>query len=122
MISRGYAITISPPRPTPKRTGRVAVFTVASRHPKLAAVLPGATPLLDISGLTVRFNTDRGPFTAVSGLDLACGDGETVAVVGESGSGKSVTALAITRLIDNAGGYIAGGSIRFRDRAGTVHD
>jgi glutathione transport system ATP-binding protein len=79
-------------------------------------------PLLDIAGLTVRFPTDRGPVTAVRGLDVIVADGETVAVVGESGSGKSVTALAITRLIDHAGGRIEEGSIRFRDRAGTVRD
>jgi glutathione transport system ATP-binding protein len=81
-----------------------------------------AIPLLDITGLTVRFPTDRGIVTAVTGLDLTVTDGETVAVVGESGSGKSVTALAITRLIDHAGGRIDAGSIRFRDRSGAVRD
>jgi glutathione transport system ATP-binding protein len=79
-------------------------------------------PLLDIAGLTVRFATDRGPFTAVSQLSLHVADGETVAVVGESGSGKSVTALAVTRLIDYAGGRIDAGQIRFRDRTGSVQD
>jgi glutathione transport system ATP-binding protein len=78
--------------------------------------------LLDVSGLTVRFPTERGPFTAVSRLDLAIAEGETVAVVGESGSGKSVTALAITRLLDFAGGSIDAGSIRFRGRTGVLHD
>ncbi|HTI81440.1 MAG TPA: ABC transporter ATP-binding protein [Acetobacteraceae bacterium] len=86
-----------------------------------ASVSP-AVPLLDITGLTVRFPTDRGTVTAVSGLDLTVADGETVAVVGESGSGKSVTALAITRLLDHAGGRIDAGAIRFRDRAGAVRD
>jgi glutathione transport system ATP-binding protein len=81
-----------------------------------------AVPLLDITDLTVRFPTDRGTITAVSSLDLSIADGETVAVVGESGSGKSVTALAITRLIDHAGGRIDAGAIRFRDRSGAVHD
>jgi glutathione transport system ATP-binding protein len=79
-------------------------------------------PLLSIEGLTVRFPTERGAFTAVSGLDLAIAEGETVAVVGESGSGKSVTALAATRLLDFGGGRIATGAIRFRDRAGEVRD
>ncbi len=79
-------------------------------------------PLLSIEGLTVRFPTEQGAFTAVSGLDLAIAEGETVAVVGESGSGKSVTALAATRLLDFGGGRIAAGAIRFRDRAGELRD
>jgi glutathione transport system ATP-binding protein len=83
---------------------------------------PAASPLLDISGLTVGFRTDRGPFTAVRGLDLQVMEGETLAVVGESGSGKSVTALAVTRLIDHAGGRIEAGAIRFRTRDGQVLD
>ncbi len=79
-------------------------------------------PLLDIAGLTVQFATDRGPFTAVRGLDLAMQDGETLALVGESGSGKSVTALAVTRLLDYSAGRITAGRIGFRDRAGRLRD
>jgi glutathione transport system ATP-binding protein len=74
--------------------------------------------LLRISGLTVRF----GDFTAVEGLDLAVAPGETVALVGESGSGKSVTSLAVTRLLDHAGGRIEGGTITFQDRDGRLRD
>jgi glutathione transport system ATP-binding protein len=81
-----------------------------------------AEPLLDIAGLTVTFATEAGRFTAVRGLDLRIADGETLAVVGESGSGKSVTALAITRLLDYSGGRIDTGAIRFRDRAGHIRD
>jgi glutathione transport system ATP-binding protein len=73
-------------------------------------------------GLRVAFDTDRGPVTVVHGLDLRVSAGETVAVVGESGSGKSVTALAITRLIDYAGGRITAGQINFTDRVGATHD
>jgi len=85
-------------------------------------VVNDAPPLLDIAGLTVEFPGDQGPFTAVRGLDLRIAEGETLAVVGESGSGKSVTALAITRLLDYSGGRIVAGRIAFRDRAGTVRD
>ncbi|MBC9176086.1 dipeptide ABC transporter ATP-binding protein [Roseomonas ludipueritiae] len=82
--------------------------------------LSSATPptLLRISGLTVRF----GDFTAVEGLDLTVAPGETVALVGESGSGKSVTSLAVTRLIDHAGGRIVSGQIKFQDREGRLRD
>ena len=58
----------------------------------------------------------------VQNLDLAVSEHETVAIVGESGSGKSVTALAITRLIDYTGGRITAGRIDFRGRDGRVRD
>jgi len=78
--------------------------------------------LLDVQGLSVTFETDRGPSTVVRGLDLRVAAGETVAVVGESGSGKSVTALAVTRLLDYAGGRITAGRVLFTDRAGRPRD
>jgi oligopeptide/dipeptide ABC transporter ATP-binding protein len=71
-----------------------------------------SAPLLDISGLTVRFRTERGAFAAVDGLDLRVARGEFLGVVGESGSGKSVTARAVMGLV-RPPGRIAGGSIRF---------
>jgi dipeptide transport system ATP-binding protein len=60
-------------------------------------------PLLDISGLTVEFGTEKAPFKAVDGVDFAIDAGEIVGVVGESGSGKTVTALALMGLIDFPG-------------------
>ncbi len=80
------------------------------------------TPLLDVTGLRVAFPGEAGPVTVLDALDLAVAERETVALVGESGSGKSVTALAITRLLDFAGGRITGGQIAFTDTVGTVHD
>ena len=77
--------------------------------------LAGNTPLsqsrnlLDVQGLSVGFATDHGIATVVRDLDLHIAEGETLAIVGESGSGKSVTALAITRLIDHTGGRITAG-------------
>ena len=58
-----------------------------------------ATPLLDIRGLTVRFATRGGAFTAVDGIDLQVEADEVLAIVGESGSGKSVAMLAIMGLL-----------------------
>ncbi len=57
------------------------------------------TPLLDIRGLTVRFATRGGAFTAVDGVDLRVDADEVLAIVGESGSGKSVAMLAIMGLL-----------------------
>ena len=57
------------------------------------------SPLLDIRGLTVRFATRGGAFTAVDGIDLQVDTDEVLAIVGESGSGKSVAMLAIMGLL-----------------------
>jgi glutathione transport system ATP-binding protein len=78
--------------------------------------------LLEVRGLSVAFGSGPGAVSAVRGLDLDVRAGETVAVVGESGSGKSVTSLAITRLIDHAGGRILAGRIGFTDRDGRLRD
>ncbi len=55
--------------------------------------------LLDIRGLTVRFATRHGAFTAVDGIDIAVDANEVLAIVGESGSGKSVAMLAVMGLL-----------------------
>jgi dipeptide transport system ATP-binding protein len=55
--------------------------------------------LLEIHNLSVEFQTHRGPFRAVDGLDVTLDSGELLGVVGESGSGKSVTMLAVMGLI-----------------------
>jgi dipeptide transport system ATP-binding protein len=58
-----------------------------------------SSPLLEIRNLSVEFQTHRGPFRAVDGIDLTLDAGELLGVVGESGSGKSVTMLAVMGLI-----------------------
>ncbi|MDA0323536.1 MAG: ABC transporter ATP-binding protein [Verrucomicrobia bacterium] len=72
--------------------------------------------LLEIEDLTVRFDTDEGTLTAVEGVSLSIGKGETLGLVGESGCGKSVTAMSILRLIPSPPGRIESGRIHFHDR------
>jgi oligopeptide transport system ATP-binding protein len=71
--------------------------------------------LLELENLTVTFDTDDGPITAVDGLDLVVREGETLGIVGESGSGKSVTALTIMRLVATPAAKVSG-SVRFRGK------
>jgi peptide/nickel transport system ATP-binding protein len=56
-------------------------------------------PLVDITGLTVDFDTGARIVRVLHGVDLAVGSGEAVGLVGESGCGKSVTWLAALGLL-----------------------
>jgi peptide/nickel transport system ATP-binding protein len=83
--------------------------------PAAGAAVEATPPLLDISGLNVRFETSHGTVRAVEGVSYSVHPGEMVAVVGESGSGKSVSALAVMRLLPTATARVAG-SVRFDGR------
>ena len=60
-------------------------------------------PLLEVEGLRVDFQTNRGTVYAVNGVSFAIQPGETLGIVGESGCGKSVTSLAILGILPRAG-------------------
>ena len=68
--------------------------------------------LLDVSELTVYFNTDRGEVKALDRVELSVAKGEIVGLIGESGSGKTTIARSILRVLP-AAGKVMGGSIRF---------
>lgn len=65
-------------------------------------------PILRVENLHVSFRTRGGRVDAVRGVDFSVAPGQTLGIVGESGSGKSVTAYAVTRLLDSAGQISAG--------------
>jgi peptide/nickel transport system ATP-binding protein len=68
-------------------------------------------PLLDVADLSVDVEGESGMTRAVRRLRFAIERGETFALVGESGCGKSMTALALLRLLPQAG-RIAAGRVR----------
>jgi peptide/nickel transport system ATP-binding protein len=70
-------------------------------------------PLLEVEDLTIRYETDGGDLTAVSGATFTIDDGEFFGLAGESGSGKSTTAKAIIGGLDD-NGRVDGGTIRYR--------
>ncbi|HWH15922.1 MAG TPA: oligopeptide/dipeptide ABC transporter ATP-binding protein [Miltoncostaeaceae bacterium] len=71
-------------------------------------------PLLEATGLTMRFPITRGALLrrtvghvrALAGVDLHIGPGETLGLVGESGCGKSTAARVVTRLLEPTAGTV----------------
>jgi oligopeptide/dipeptide ABC transporter ATP-binding protein len=74
-------------------------------------LLSVATPLLQVTDLTVGFRIDGQVRKPVQGISYSLDAGRTLGVVGESGCGKSLTALALLGLIP-APGQVTG-SVRF---------
>ncbi|MCU1545949.1 MAG: transporter ATP-binding protein [Homoserinimonas sp.] len=72
-------------------------------------------PLLQIRGLEVGFQTQRGIVPAVRGVDLTLYAGQTLAIVGESGSGKTTTAQSVIDLLPGTG-KVTAGEILFQGR------
>jgi peptide/nickel transport system ATP-binding protein len=56
-------------------------------------------PLLEVSDLSVRFDTDEGSVHAVDRMSFGLEAGQVLGVVGESGCGKTVTALSMLGLL-----------------------
>jgi oligopeptide transport system ATP-binding protein len=71
--------------------------------------------ILEISDLSVRFNTQDGIVNAVNGISYSVSEGETTGIVGESGCGKSVSVLSILRLLPTQTSSVSG-SIFFKDK------
>ena len=66
----------------------------------------GNAPILRVEDLSVRYGHGRNAHDAVSGINLAIGAGETLALVGESGAGKTTIARAVSGQIRPASGRV----------------
>ena len=69
--------------------------------------------ILEVSNLSVAFETERGLSTAVDDISFVIPRGSCVGIVGESGCGKSVTAMSLVRLLPQPTGHITSGRILF---------
>jgi peptide/nickel transport system ATP-binding protein len=66
--------------------------------------------MLSIKGLTVKFPSRFGDFTAIEDVQMTIKPGEIHGLVGESGAGKSTVGAAVIGLLQSPG-YVAGGTI-----------
>ncbi|HEY4453223.1 MAG TPA: dipeptide/oligopeptide/nickel ABC transporter permease/ATP-binding protein [Pseudonocardiaceae bacterium] len=82
--------------------GRVPLGRIA-HAPRTEPVSEQDDTVLDVDDLVVTLPGHGAPIRPVRGVGFRIGRGEAVGVVGESGSGKSLTALAVTRLIEEPG-------------------
>ncbi|MBN1897866.1 MAG: ABC transporter ATP-binding protein [Spirochaetes bacterium] len=72
--------------------------------------------ILEVKGLRTYFNISGKTARVVDGISFSLEKGKTMALVGESGCGKTITSLSITGLVPEPNGYIAGGSIQYKNR------
>jgi oligopeptide/dipeptide ABC transporter ATP-binding protein len=73
----------------------------------------GNTPLLQVDGLTIGFQTETKVIRVIEGVSFTLSAGETLGLVGESGCGKSVTAQTLMRLLPMPPARIEAGRILF---------
>jgi peptide/nickel transport system ATP-binding protein len=93
-----------------------ASSTAADAAASLHATPADAAPLLEVSGLSVEFDTRAGVARVLESVSFSLERGHTLGLVGESGCGKSMTALAMMRLIPDPPGRVTGGQVRLDGR------
>jgi NitT/TauT family transport system ATP-binding protein len=67
---------------------------------------PTADAAIEVSGLSLRFNTADGPVQALSDINLKVGRGEFVSFIGPSGCGKTTLLRAVADLENPTAGSI----------------
>ena len=70
--------------------------------------------MLTIKGLTVKFPSRFGDFTAIEDFDMTIKPGEIHGLVGESGAGKSTVGAAVIGLLQSPG-HVANGTLTLGD-------
>ncbi len=76
---------------------------------------PETTPLLEVDGLIMHYETEKGWVSAVDNVSFTLHEGEALGLVGESGCGKTSVAMALLRLqAENA--EFKGGEIRLNGK------
>ncbi|WP_342076270.1 ABC transporter ATP-binding protein [Yoonia sp. SS1-5] len=70
--------------------------------------------MLDVQGLTVKFPSRHGDFTAIEDVSITVKPGEIHGLVGESGAGKSTIGAAVIGLLQPPG-YVAAGRMTLGD-------
>ncbi|HVO89448.1 MAG TPA: dipeptide ABC transporter ATP-binding protein, partial [Casimicrobiaceae bacterium] len=90
-----------------------ATQTDAAPEPATRVPRPKNKPILQVEGLTTRFDLKSGLLSrtrrrvhAVERVSFDLDAGETLALVGESGCGKSTTARSLLRLVDISSGHV----------------
>ncbi len=63
--------------------------------------------MIEVNGLTMRYDLDGDAITVLDRVDLEVADGESVAIVGPSGSGKTTLLLLLAGLERPAAGQIS---------------
>jgi len=69
--------------------------------------------LLNVTGLTTEFRTERGVVKAVNNVTYHVDEGEIIGIVGESGCGKSISQLSVMQLVPDPPGRITAGCVEF---------
>ena len=74
---------------------------------------PAQPAVLSVRGLSVTFDTYKGPVQVLNDVSFDIAPGEILGVVGESGAGKSMTGAAVISLIEPPG-RISAGTVQLR--------
>jgi peptide/nickel transport system ATP-binding protein len=88
---------------------------MSADHPSTPEAALAGDSILEVSGLSVDYVTDRGTVLAVADVSFDLRPGEFIGIVGESGCGKSTLLFAIAQLLVPPAAVTAG-SVTFKGR------